>query len=197
MRTRDESKEEAIRQKALEMAVNEGFDGFSMQKLAKGAGVSPATLYIYFKDRDDLLIELYIEQQDKMQEATLKGFDPEMHFDEGLKLQWMNRARFCIENPLSMHFLEQMKFSPYFEPCSKRLKPGLRDIMMAFTRKAIQNKELVELPLEVYWSIAFSPLYNLVKFHMTKRGLGGFRAFVLTDEIMDQTLQLVLKALKP
>jgi AcrR family transcriptional regulator len=179
------------------MAVNEGFDGFSMQKLAKAAGVSPATLYIYFKDKDDLLIELYLEQQNKMQEATLKGFDPEMHFDEGLRLQWMNRARFCLENPLSTHFLEQMKFSPYFEPCAKRLNPALREKMSLFVRKAIENKELVKLPLEVYWSIAFSPLYNLVKFHMSKRGLSGLTTFVLTDDIIDQTLQLVLKALKP
>jgi TetR/AcrR family transcriptional regulator, multidrug resistance operon repressor len=197
MRTRDEAKEEIIRLKALEMAVNEGFDGFSMQKLAKAAGVSPATLYIYFKDKDDLLIELYLEQQNKMQEATLKGFDPEMHFDEGLRLQWMNRARFCLENPLSTHFLEQMKFSPYFEPCAKRLNPALREKMSLFVRKAIENKELVKLPLEVYWSIAFSPLYNLVKFHMSKRGLSGLTTFVLTDDIIDQTLQLVLKALKP
>ncbi|MGZ3932351.1 MAG: TetR/AcrR family transcriptional regulator, partial [Bacteroidia bacterium] len=43
MRTRDEQKESAIRQKAIEMIVKEGFDGLSMQKLAKAAGVSPAT----------------------------------------------------------------------------------------------------------------------------------------------------------
>ena len=51
MRTRDEKKEHAIRRRALEIIVERGFDGFSMQKLAKAAGVSPATLYIYFKDR--------------------------------------------------------------------------------------------------------------------------------------------------
>jgi TetR/AcrR family transcriptional repressor of multidrug resistance operon len=38
MRTRDESKELAIRQKAIQMIVEKGFDGLSMQKLAKAAG---------------------------------------------------------------------------------------------------------------------------------------------------------------
>ncbi|MBN8856321.1 MAG: helix-turn-helix transcriptional regulator [Sphingobacteriales bacterium] len=33
------------------MVVREGFDGFSMQKLARAAGVSPTTIYIYFKDK--------------------------------------------------------------------------------------------------------------------------------------------------
>ena len=52
MRIRDEKKESLIKQKAIEMIVKYGFDGLSMQKLAKAAKVSPATIYIYFKDRN-------------------------------------------------------------------------------------------------------------------------------------------------
>ena len=39
MRVRDPLKEKTIRRKAMEMAVKEGFDGLSMQKLAKAAKV--------------------------------------------------------------------------------------------------------------------------------------------------------------
>ena len=42
------------------MFVKGGFNGFSMQKLAKAANVSPATIYIYFKDKEDLIQQLYI-----------------------------------------------------------------------------------------------------------------------------------------
>ena len=66
MRLRDEAKEQSIREKALEMIVKEGFDGLSMQKLAKAAGVSPATIYIYFKDREDLILQLYYEESLRM-----------------------------------------------------------------------------------------------------------------------------------
>ena len=78
MRTRDENKELTIREKALEMAVKDGFDGLSMQKLARAAGVSPATIYIYFKDRDDLILQLWLQEVKKMVDATLEGFDPSM-----------------------------------------------------------------------------------------------------------------------
>jgi TetR/AcrR family transcriptional regulator, multidrug resistance operon repressor len=197
MRTRDENKEEAIKNKALEMIVNEGFDGLSMQKLAKAAGVSPATIYIYYKDRDDLIIQLWLQEQEKMAKATLENFDPSMHFDEGLKIQWLNRAKYCLENPLSMHFLEQIKFSPYSEEAIKRMDKTFQLAMQNFVKNAIDRSELVELPLEVYWAIAFSPLYILVKFHMHKRGLPGTENFVLDDKTLNQTLELVLKALKP
>ena len=95
MRTRDTQKESLIREKAIEIIVNHGFDGLSMHKLAKSAGVSVATIYIYFEDREQLIQQLFTEESAKMAEATLLNFDPESHFDEGLKVQWMNRMRYC------------------------------------------------------------------------------------------------------
>ena len=198
MRTRDEMKESAIREKALEMVVKHGFDGLSMQKLAKAAGVSPATIYIYFKDRDDLILQLYLQEMKKMVDATLDGFDPSMHFEEGLKVQWLNRAKFCMQDPANMHFLEQIKFSPYHEAFMKKMDNTFIKTMGEFVHNAINRKELVKLPIEVYWSIAFAPLYQLVKMHMSGRGLrGGSEKFIMDEKIMNQTLKLVLKALKP
>jgi TetR/AcrR family transcriptional regulator, multidrug resistance operon repressor len=196
MRIRDQNKEAAIRAKALEMAVKDGFDGLSMQKLAKAAGVSPATIYIYFKDRDDLILQLWFQEMKKMVDATLEGFDPSMHFDEGLKVQWLNRATFCMQNPTSMHFLEQIKYSPYHEPFMKKMDTTFQKIMGEFVHNAINRKEIVKVPLEIYWSLAFAPLYQLVKMHMSGRGMRAEK-FSLDDKIMNQTLRLVIKALKP
>lgn len=196
MRTRDENKETALRHWALEMSVKDGFDGLSMQKLAKMAGVSPATIYIYFKDRDDLILQLWLQEMKKMADATLEGFDPSMRFDEGLRVQWLNRARFCIQNPVSMHFLEQIKYSPYHEAFMKKTDTKFQKAMGEFVNNAINRKEIAKVSLEIYWSIAFAPLYQLVKMHMSGRGLRGEK-FVLDDRIMNQTLRLVIKALKP
>jgi hypothetical protein len=75
---------------------------------------------------------------------------------------------------------------------------GFLNAMGAFVHNAIARKELVKLPLEVYWSVAFAPLYQLVRLHRLGRGMmGGAGKFVLDKKIMDQTLKLVLKALKP
>src|ERR1700712_4714795 len=113
MRVRDENKIDTIQEKAVEIIVASGFDGLSMQKLAKAADVSPATIYIYFKDREDLIVQLWTGEMEKMATATLEGFDPTMSFADGLRLQWMNRAKYSMENQLSTHFMEQIKYSPY------------------------------------------------------------------------------------
>lgn len=196
MRVRDKNKERTIRRKAIEMVVRQGFDGFSMQKLARAAGVSPATLYIYFKDREDLLLQLCVEENNKMVEATLQDFDPDMSFSEGLKVQWINRAKYCMKYPMQMHFLEQIRHSPLHDKAGQLFDINFREMMKKFVHNAIKRNELVKVPVEVYWSIAFAPLYNLVKFHMSGKSIGGEK-FVWTDKTMEQTLSLVLKALKP
>src|SRR3954468_8655030 len=99
MRTRDESKEAAIREKALEMIVKEGFDGLSMQKLAKAANVSPATIYIYYKNREDLLNSLYDHVNETFAREALRKFDSGLSLEDGLWLQWKNRMKFIFEYP--------------------------------------------------------------------------------------------------
>jgi len=196
MRTRDENKIEAIYREALEMVVNEGFEGLSMQKLAKAAGVSPATIYIYFKDKEDLLLQLHKRELDKYFAHIMDGFDPDLDFAAGLAFQWKRRAEYVISHPNEGHFLENFAFTPLL-PKSIRLRDKrFSELMYRFVNKAIQNKELVVMPFEVYWSVAFAPLYNLVRYHKAGMNLSGEK-FELTDEMLMQTLSLVLKALKP
>lgn len=195
MRTRDSNKETLIREKAIEIIVNHGFDGLSMHKLAKAARVSVATIYIYYKDREDLIQQLYTEETKKMADATLKNFDPESHFDEGLKIQWINRMNYCLENPYSMTFMEQVRHSPLIDRST--MDTRFLQAMGRFVHKAIERRELIPLPVEIYWSMAFAPLYQLVKFHIGKIGMPGRPPFELDEEKINLTLGLVLKALKP
>jgi AcrR family transcriptional regulator len=196
MRLRDETKEASLKLKAIEMVVKKGFDGLSMQKLAKAAGVSPATIYIYYKDREDLIMQVSLEESSKMSAATLKNFSPDMSFETGLRVQWMNRAKYCLENPISMYFLEQIRHSPFHDRVYKKDTQFI-ETMHQFVHNAIKQKELIQLPVEIYWSIAFAPLYQLVKFHMSHKPFPGRGKFLLDEKALNQTLKLVLKALKP
>jgi len=196
MRTRDENKIEAIYREALQMIVKEGFDGLSMQKLARAAGVSPATIYIYFKDKEDLLLQLHRREVDRFFAYLMEGFDPECDFATGLEIQWKRRAQYVLDNPDVTHFMEHFSFTPLQSKTYTAKDKRFKEIMGRFVHKAIENKELIVMPYEVYWSIAFAPLYNLVKYHKAGRNLAGEK-FVLTDTMLKQTLALVLKALKP
>ena len=201
MRTRDPKKEQAIRRKALEMIVRSGLDGFSMQKLARAARVSPATLYIYFKDRDDLVFQVYREQMELMTAEALRDFDADGPFENGLRVQWKNRARYAISHPLEAQFLEQVRHSPYFTLFRDRLPQTFFDMMRRFAINAISRKEMRPMPPEIFWSLVYAPLYQLVRF--AQQDGGFFRSgaehpkFQLNDATLELALRCVLQAVRP
>lgn len=196
MRTQDEQKKALVKEKALELLVKHGFDGFSMQKLAKAARISPATLYIYYADKEDLIRTLGIELSSGFAESTLAGFDGKMSLREGLKKQWQNRMKYLLTHPMEANAWEVIRHSPLGLEVANFATSKISPVMAEFAHNAIKNKELREMPLEVYWSITYGPLYTLLKFHLDGRSF-GLKPFVFSEQIMNDTLELVLKALKP
>ena len=100
-----------------------------------------------------------------------------------------------LQNPLRTRLFEQLKSSPYAEQMSASVVESFRQAMGTFMKNAVKNNEIDYLPLEVYWSVAFAPLYNLVRFHIEGKSI-GVKPFKLTDEILWQTFDLVVKGLK-
>lgn len=201
MRLPDPQKEQLIRLRALEMVVDQGLDGFSMQKLAKSVKVSPSTLYVYFADRDDLIFQLFQTEMGELSRQILDGLRPEMSFAEGLGVQWRNRIRYALGFPLQSDFLEQIRHSAHHEQFLAKLSPDFFQAMRGFVIAAVDRGELRRVPVEVYWALAFAPLYQLIKFQ--RHGFGkphcgrGEKAFVLSDEIVETTLEIVVRGLTP
>jgi TetR/AcrR family transcriptional repressor of multidrug resistance operon len=195
MRIRDINKVELVKQKSIELLVKDGFEGFTMNKLAKVCNISVATLYIYYEDKDDLLLRIGIEEVERMSKIMLENFDPESSFEIGLRQQWKNRAKCLLENPLSAQMIEQLRISAYQQKVLDVFSKSFKEPLGKFMHNAIERGEIEEMPFETYWSVAFAPLYNLIRFHSEGRSLAG-KPFVLTDEILWKTFDLVLKALK-
>lgn len=192
MRTRDENKEATIKAKAMEMIVQEGFDGLSMQKLAKASGVSPATIYIYWKNREDLLNQLFHEVQDAFTEFALRDFHPELSFSDGLWLQWQNRLQFIRQNPTQFAFYELFRHSSLINRGNLAFSL-FKESMHQFVANAVQQGEIQEMPHEVYWALAYSPFYALVRCERQEKC--KFNSdFKLTDAVLRQTFDMVIRS---
>lgn len=190
---KDENKEATIRKKAIEMIVDEGFDGLSMQKLARAADISASTIYIYFKNREDLLNQLYIGIVQQFEIAALKDFDPEMPFERGLWRQWKNRYENIVKDPTSFYFHEQFRNSPLIK--HQNSNENFRAKMRQFYSNAIAKGEVIELPHEIYFALAYGAFYTLIKFHLDKSTMAG-TPFTLSEEKLKQTFNAVIRSLK-
>ena len=194
MRTKDENKEQAIREKAIEMIVKEGFEGLSMQKLAKEANVSPATIYLYFKNKEDMLNQLYMGIEQLFSDEILKDFNPEMSLEEGMWIQWKNRFAYSRKYPYNFSFMEQFRSSPLINHKDIKESP-FKEAMAKFFMNALKRNEMKELPLEIFWSIGYGPLYSLIRFDRAEKSMMG-KKFEFNEKKMRQAFDLVMKALK-
>jgi TetR/AcrR family transcriptional repressor of multidrug resistance operon len=195
MRPRNKEKEQLVKEQTIGMLVTQGFESFSANKLAKACGISMATLYIYYKDKDDLIIQIASEEVAKMRQAVIQGFDPDSSFEQGLRIQWKNRFEYQIANPILSLFFELLRSSSYQDKIYSGFRDDFDHMIRRFMKNSIDRGEIIEMPIEVYWSIAFSPLQALIRAHYEGQRPGG-SAFVLTEETVWQTFKLVLKALK-
>src|SRR6185369_12381546 len=89
----DSSKRRQILDGARKVFMDLGFDGASMGEIARSAGVSKGTLYVYFADKNRLF-EAIVEQELLEQQRTAFNFDPER--DVGTTLREFGQAYIAL-----------------------------------------------------------------------------------------------------
>lgn len=84
---------------AREIFINDGYDGFSMRKLADKIDYSPTTIYLYFKNKDDLLFaiceEFFANFFAELNRIRSVSRDPV----ETLRRAFLYLAEFGLRNP--------------------------------------------------------------------------------------------------
>lgn len=85
-----DSKRDLILRSAEKIIATEGLHNLSMQKLAADAGVAAGTIYRYFKDKEDLIIELRKDVLQQIASKLLENIN-EGSFDQKFRRLWLDR----------------------------------------------------------------------------------------------------------
>jgi len=112
MRTKDENKKEAIFSATIKVINEIGFANVSMSKIAKTAGVSASTLYIYYKNKEDLFRKVYVEVKKHMLLACNKGLSEKESTETNVRRMCENILAFAQKHREYFLFLEQSSNSP-------------------------------------------------------------------------------------
>lgn len=76
------NKRDAILEATLHLLANKGFHGFSIKQVADQAGVAAGTVYLYFNDREDLILQLYTEISNRVAAHLFAGHDTQQSLFE-------------------------------------------------------------------------------------------------------------------
>ena len=102
----ERSKRELILDAALEMFVNNGFENSPTSKIAKEAGVATGTLFHYFKTKEDLINELYLETKKNMVYALKKDLSKAVTLRQKIECIWYNAIKWGLD--ISHYFFRFM-----------------------------------------------------------------------------------------
>ncbi len=162
-RPRSEEKYQAIMRATLKLVTDLGFHGLSMSKIAKEANIVPATIYIYFENKEAIVNQLYRDLKELIFKDMLKGRRPGMSTRQSLALIWKNIFHNILRYHLEFKFLEQFSNSPYITQISR--EEGGRHFrpLWTFFQEAMDKGEIRQMPNEMLMAYFFAPISSLAK----------------------------------
>ena len=166
MRTRDQKKYDTIVKSTIKLTNKLGFSGISISKIAKEANVSPATIYIYFENKEDLLTTIYYDIRKKASESVLTNIDANMSIKEQFYAIWGNSFSFYLNHPEYVQYREQFEQTKMMENI-KTDDFELNKYTIEILTQGIQNRIIQNLPIPLLISFAFIPIITLVRLHFS------------------------------
>lgn len=113
-------KREALLKATLHLVNQGGFQGASMSKVAKEANVSPATIYLYFENKQDLLNKLYLDVKANFSIHAFEGYSSEKPVKKGFEKIWFNMIDFKLNQIDESNFLSQCDNTPLIDEESQQ-----------------------------------------------------------------------------
>jgi AcrR family transcriptional regulator len=99
MRTKSESRRQAIQEAAAEVFQQMGFERASMADITARVGYSKATLYSYFASKEELFYEVMTQATEAEFQATLGALDPAVEDIEPALRQFGERLLTLLYSP--------------------------------------------------------------------------------------------------
>ncbi len=197
VRNRNESDKEALRQEimdaAREMFVAEGYANVSMRKIADKIGYSPTTIYLYFKDKTDLVhqiceqtfallaqnIQAIYRLSDNPLEKLRSGLREYIYF--GLKHPSQYEIVFISPLPINVE--------SSFEESNGRIA---FDTMRAVISECVSSKLLKHNDIELISQTLWAGIHGVTSLLIQH---GGF-PFVERERLIDSVIDTLISGVK-
>ena len=163
MRTKDDAKVAAIYNATLTLVKERGLAGVTMGDISKAASIATGTLYIYFKNKEELIKELFWECRDQSAKKYFEALEPEASFEERLRLIFQNIAHFKMIRFEVSAFLEQTYHSPFVCLTDLKKKQTALKPLFDLLDEGIASKKLKDVDTDTLISFLFGTINEMVK----------------------------------
>jgi AcrR family transcriptional regulator len=188
-RPKDDSKIEAIYDATLKLVLETGFNGLKMADVAKEAKLATGTLYIYFKNKEVLINELYYHLKKSKTLKVLEVFDSKDDYEVSFKKLWTNYLTISLAEPERMKFIEQFTHTSYLTKKTKQQGDELIKPLEDFLKLGISKGLIKKLPVELLLSQLMGPIIESVKLHYEN-------TLRITNSLKEEMFQMAWNSIK-
>ena len=158
MRKRDDAKHDAIVEAAIHLINEDGFSETSISKIAKTVGVSPATIYIYFENKQDLLNKLYLVVKQELSHAVRLKHDPKKSWEQNFKETHAYLVSYVQTHGNRFRFMEQCASNPMLTDATREAGMRLFQESMLFFEQGIENGVFKSMNHDLVAAVIFAPI---------------------------------------
>lgn len=167
MRPKDIKKYEAIVTSSIELVTKIGFSNISMHKIAQQSNISPGTIYIHFKNKNDLFEKIYDKIREEASDGSLEGIRdiPEDNIEQLFKTTWKNSLQYYLDHPNYIDYREKFEQTPLMDKMSTKVYE-IEIFLKKMLNKGIKNRIIKNLPIPMLISFSYTPIVTLLRMHV-------------------------------
>lgn len=115
MRPLDPFKRDKILDAVYTLTGRQGLASVTISGISKTAEIAAGTLYIYFKNKEEVVQLAYVAVEDKMTQAMYCDFDINIPIKQSLKKIYINMLDYRLKNYDETVFIDQYQQSAYIQ----------------------------------------------------------------------------------
>jgi AcrR family transcriptional regulator len=146
-RPKSDDKRNAILSAATQVIAERGLGG-PTSAISNLAGVAEGTLFTYFKNKEELLNELYREIKLDLADAMMSGFPRKKSVRTRLRHIWDRYTTWGVNHPDQRKVLSQLQLSGSLTLESKKAGSAPFSEIEAMSQEAVEQRVLRDIPLD-------------------------------------------------
>lgn len=188
MRTKDPDKQHRIKEALMQMILTEGIQGTSVSKIAKAAQVSPATIYVYYSNKEEMLAEVFREYSHQSYSFLMRRIRPQMSGEELIDSIVRGYFDYTLRHEDVFSFVEQCSRCPTLTEmvCEEECGCDVFGIIHEYQNRG----EIRRYSDDVMSALLFSPVRSLAS---EKRTADSDRTRALSELITALTELLIIR----
>lgn len=190
MKLKDLKKEKKIKSVTLKIVQKQGLSGLSINSIAQKAKISPSNFYVYFKNKEKLLEQIFWEIIDNGISDIFKDAQKDLPYKLRFEKTYNTLISYKLEHYLEFCFIKQYIQSPFLKDhFNDKIDQSLKQLTDLF--KEGQNEMILKdnVSTDLLFVILDGTIDKLIQTHQTNK-------IKLTKEIIDQSFTLVWDAIR-